>query len=127
MRAVSVPQSCEATCQPIARADIPEWLPPFPGAALGATSKAYELGMATMLSYWLELVPTASVAGVATFYRETGERSGLTIVRETKSQHWRHALEPRSADRMHGVYLDMLERHRDTHVGLMDQRTLPRP
>jgi len=80
-----------------------------------------------MRTYKLELEATASVADVAAFYKETFERNGLTIVSETKSQVTSYALEAKSADGMHHVYLDILKRAKDTGIRLMDHYTQPRP
>ena len=80
-----------------------------------------------MRSYKVELESTASVADIAAFYKETLIRNGFAIVSETKSQATSYALEARSADRMHQVYLDVLRRSKDTGVRMMDHYTLPRP
>ena len=82
---------------------------------------------ADMRSYKVELESTASVADIAAFYKETLIRNGFTIVSETNSQATSYALEARSADRMHQVYLDILKRAKDTGIRLMDHYSLPRP
>jgi hypothetical protein len=79
-----------------------------------------------MRSYKVDMESTAPVADVAAFYRETMERNGLTIARETKSQDWAYSLEARSADRMHQVYVNVVKRAQGTGIELMDHYTLPR-
>ncbi len=117
--------------EPSARTDFPAWLAFYPGAKVivaNAPPAGWKPQKVTdMRSYKLELTTTASVSQVAAFYKETMERNGLTIVSETQSQDWRYALEARSADRMHQVYLNVLRRSKDTHVSLLDHYTLPRP
>ena len=117
--------------EPSARTDFPAWLAFYPGAKV-IEANAPPVGWqpqkpADMRTFKIELTTTASVAQVASFYRETMERNGLTIVRESKSEDWRYALEARTADRMHVLYVDLLKRPRDTHIGIMDHYSWPRP
>jgi len=117
--------------QPSARADFPPWIAFYPNAKI-VTANAPPVGwqptkVTDMRSYKVELESTASVADIAAFYKETLIRNGFAIVSETKSQATSYALEARSADRMHQVYLDVLKRSKDTGVRMMDHYTLPRP
>jgi hypothetical protein len=79
-----------------------------------------------MRNYKFELRRTATVAQVVAFYRKAMDRNGLTTVSETESQNRSYALEARSADRMHQVYLNVLGGPTDTSVTLLDHYTLPR-
>jgi hypothetical protein len=116
--------------EPSARADFPPWLAFYPGAKVvvtGAPPSGWQPQKFTdMRSYNIEMETTASVAEVAAFYRETMARNGLTIASETQSQDRSFALEARSADRMHQVYLNVLRRSKDTFIRLMDHYTIPR-
>ncbi|HTI65660.1 MAG TPA: hypothetical protein VL524_19185 [Gemmatimonadaceae bacterium] len=116
--------------EPSARTDFPPWLAFYPGAKVivaNAPPAGWQPRVFTdMRSYKVDMESTASVADVAAFYRETMERNGLTIVRETKSQDWAYSLEARSADRMHQVYVNVLKRAKTTGIELMDHYTLPR-
>jgi len=110
--------------QPSVRADFPPWIAFYPNAKI-VTANAPPVGwqptnVTDMRSYKIELESTASVADIAAFYKETLIRNGFTIVSETKSHAITYALEARSADRMHQVYLDILKRAKDTGVRLMD-------
>ena len=103
---------------------------PDPGAKV-SVANAPPLGwqpqdFTDMRSYKIEMTSTASVADIAAFYRATMQQNGLTIVRETRSQNRAYSLEARSADRMHQVYVDVLERATDTSIRLTDHYTLPR-
>ena len=116
--------------EPSARTDFPAWLAFYPGARV-SVANAPPAGwqpekVTDMRSYKLELTTTATVKQVAAFYRETMERNGLTIVSETEAQNRSYALEARSADRMHQVYLDVLGGPKETRVTLLDHYTLPR-
>ena len=117
--------------EPSARTDFPAWLAFYPGARV-ITANAPPVGWrpqkpADMRTFRIELTTTATVAQVGAFYRETMERNGLTIVRESKSQETRYALEARTADRMHVVYVDISSRPRETHIGIMNHYSWPRP
>jgi hypothetical protein len=117
--------------EPSARTDFPPWIAFYPNAKI-ITANAPPVGwqptkVTDMRSYKLELESTASVADIAAFYKETLVRNGFIIVSETKSGTTRYALEARSTDRMHQLYLDVLQRAKDTGINLMDHYTLPRP
>ena len=117
--------------EPSARTDFPPWIAFYPNARI-VTANAPPVGwqptkVTDMRSYKLELESTASVADIAAFYKETLVRNGFIIVSETKSGTTRYALEARSTDRKHQLYLDVLQRAKNTGINLMDHYTLPRP
>jgi len=116
--------------EPSARADFPPWIAFYPGAKVivaNAPPVGWEPRVFTdMRSYKIEMEASASVAAVGTFYRETLERFGFTIVNETKSEDWGYGLEARSPDRMHQVFLNVLKHAKATGITLMDHYTLPR-
>ena len=117
--------------EPSERTDFPAWLAFYPDSRV-IVANAPPLGWrpqapADMRTYKIELNATASVAQVAAFYKETMLRHGLTIASESQSEGRHYALEARSADRMHVVYLNVHRRPSGVYVSLLDHYTLPRP
>jgi hypothetical protein len=115
---------------PSARGDFPAWLAFYPGAKV-VVANAPPAGwqpktFTDMRTFNVEMEATASVATIASFYRETMAKNGLTITSETKSQDRSYALEAVSADRMHKVDVNVLKRAKDTFIRLNDSYTLPR-
>ena len=117
--------------EPSARTDFPPWVAFYPGARI-IVANAPPAGWrpqtgADMRSYKVELNSTASVAQVAAFYRQTMEQNGLSIVSESKTEDRHYAIEARTADRMHVVYVDVHKRPGGAYVLLLDHYSLPRP
>jgi hypothetical protein len=80
-----------------------------------------------MRTFKIEQMSTASVAQVGAFYKQTFEQSGLTIASVTVTQDRMYALEARTMDRMHVVYLDVHGQPNGTKIVLMDHYSWPRP
>ena len=117
--------------EPSARTDFPPWVAFYPGAKI-IVANAPPAGWqpqkpADMRSYKVELNSTASVAEVAAFYRQAMERNGLAIVSESTSEDRHYALEARTADRTHIVYVNVHKRPGGTYASLLDHWSLPRP
>jgi len=117
--------------EPSARTDFPPWVAFYPGAKI-IVANAPPAGWqptkpADMRTYKVELNSTASVAQVGAFYRQTMEQHGLSIVSESTSEDRHYALEARTADRTHVVYVDVHKRPGGTYASLLDHWSLPRP
>jgi hypothetical protein len=117
--------------EPSARTDFPAWLAFYPGAktiVANAPPAGWQpQGPADMRTFKIELMATASVAQVGAFYKQTFEQHGLTIASETKSETRFYALEARTTDRMHVVYLDVHAQPNGTKIVMMDHYSWPRP
>jgi len=116
--------------EPSARTDFPVWLAFYPGAktiVANAPPAGWQpQGPADMRTFKIEQMSTASLAQVGAFYKQTFEQNGLTIASETKSD-FHYALEARTTDRMHVVYLDVHDQSNGTKIVLMDHYSWPRP
>ena len=117
--------------EPSARTDFPPWVAFYPGAKI-IVANAPPAGWqpqrpSDMRTYKVELNATASVAQVGAFYRQTMEQHGLSIVRASTSEDRHYAIEARTADRTHVVYVNVHKRPGGTYVSLLDHWSLPRP
>ena len=117
--------------EPSARTDLPSWVAFYPGAKI-IVANAPPAGWqptkpADMRTYKVELNSTASVAQVGAFYRQTMEQHGLSIVSESTSEDRHYALEARTADRTHVVYVNVHKRPGGTYASLLDHWSWPRP
>jgi hypothetical protein len=117
--------------EPSARTDFPVWLAFYPGAKVivaNAPPAGWQpQGPADMRTFKIEQMSTASVAQVGAFYKQTFEQNGLTIASETAAGERYYALEARTTDRMHVVYLEAHGQPNGTKIVMMDHYSWPRP